>query len=230
ETYQLLKKIDKFLFTVEIERVSPEEIDRIVYNRLNLEFKTFIRFCKIFIQHCTIKMQTSKLEFFSFLIPMELLFEHFIGNYLKRKFHRLLPEGIKSIPETQEEIGHLIFTNSHNLFKLQPDISIKEGNKAIIDTKYKILSRSKKKKDKFKISQSDLYQMYAYCKEYGANKCLLLYPEGYTGKFKDINWKLGKSKEIDLYIRTISLTYDFTSDNGKKNFEKEFYKVLSCLG
>ena len=78
---------------------------------------------------------------------------------------------------------------------MKPDISINKGNKAIIDTKYKILSRSKKKKDKFNISQNDLYQMYAYCKEYGANKCLLIYPEGYTlndavGKSSNkLNWK-----------------------------------------
>ena len=175
-------------------------------------------------------MQTSKLEFFSLLIPMELLFERFIGNYLKKNYHRLLPDCIQSVPETQEEFGHLIFTKTHKLFKLKPDISITKGNKAIIDTKYKILSRSKKKKDKFNISQNDLYQMYAYCKEYGANKCLLIYPEGYTGNFDDIDWKLGKLKEIDLYVRTISLTHDFMSDNGKKNFEKEFHKVLSCLG
>jgi len=72
--------------------------------------------------------------------------------------------------------------------------------------------------------------MYAYCKEYNATKCLLLYPKAFTGKFDNINWKMGSADDIDLYIRTISLTHDFMTPTGKKSFESEFHEVLSCLG
>jgi len=71
--------------------------------------------------------------------------------------------------------------------------------------------------------------MYAYCKESGAKKCLLLYPESYEGKIDDLNWKLGNSKDINLFIRTIKLSYDFSSKKDLNEFTTELRNILSIL-
>lgn len=230
ETYKILKRIDSILYDVDYQPISIDEIRRIKYNRLNSEFKPFIDFCYQFLKNCTISMNSSKFEFFSFLFPMELLFERFIGNFLSCNYLELLPEKERILPKIQPIIGHLVHKNSVELFKLNPDVSLGDENKLIIDTKYKILKRPKVKKYKnYDVKPSDLYQMYAYCKESGAKKCLLLYPESYEGKINNLNWKLGISKDIDLFIRTIKLSYDFSIDKDLKEFKDELRDILSDL-
>lgn len=173
----------------------------------------------------------AEFEFFSLLIPMELLFEHFIGNFILENYYKLLPEKIKTKPGIQSILGYLVYkTSEKKLYKLKPDLLIGDNNKIIIDTKYKILKKPKRRKYKnYDVKQSDLYQMYTYCKESGAKKCLLLYPESYKGKIDDLNWKLGNSKDIDLFIRTIKLSYDFSSKKDLNEFTTELRNILSIL-
>ncbi|MGQ4876523.1 MAG: McrC family protein [Promethearchaeia archaeon] len=227
DTYKLLKKIDSILFNVDNQPISLEKIERISYNRMNIEFKPFIDFCYYFLKNCSISMNHSKFEFFSLLIPMELLFERFIANFIKNNFKKIVP--IK--PNTQKSIGYLIYQDPNKaLYKLKPDISFED--KIIIDTKYKILKETENNKfQNYGVKQSDLYQIYAYCKESGAKKCMLLYPENNEGKINriELNWKLGKSKEIDLYIRTIKLSYDFSNNNELNEFVNELKSILEVL-
>ena len=58
---------------------------------------------------------------------------------------------------------------------MKPDIVITQNAKTfIMDTKWKVLSDSKVN---YGISQSDMYQMYAYHKKYNAQNVTLLYPQ-----------------------------------------------------
>jgi len=57
---------------------------------------------------------------------------------------------------------------------------------------------------KISISQSDIYQMYAYAKKYKANKVILIYP--HTDNFpKEQNWQF--EKNISLSIVPAKLSY-----------------------
>lgn len=230
ENYRLLKKIQSHLFFVDFEKINLSKIRNIRFNRLNEEFKPFIKFCEMFLKNYTISFSGTKVETFSLLISMELLFEHFIGNFIKKYYKELLPISVKKKPKFQYIFGHLIHKETKKLFRLKPDISIEKGHNAIIDTKYKLLKKPKGDKYKnFDVKQSDLYQMYAYCKEFNAKKCILLYPENYEGPVDSVNWKLGKDKNIDLYIRTISLNFEFTSKNGISKFKNELREILQVL-
>ena len=227
ENYKLLKRVNSHLDPVDLEFVKPELIKGIKFNRLNIEFKPFINFCKKFLQGCSFTLQASKLEFFSLLIPMERLFENFIGRIIKKNYESIVPSDLMNIPILQNKIGCLVSREDKEFFKLKPDITMERHEKAILDTKYKILDIDQKYAHK--VSPQDIYQMYAYCNEFGANRCLLIYPEGLNGKITNVNWKLGVQKKIDLFVRTISLAYDLTSDEGFNSFIDELKGIITCL-
>ena len=75
-------------------------------------------------------------------------------------------------------------------FQLKPGIILRKNGEVrlIIDTKYKILDG---KERYLGISQSDIYQMFAYSHKFNCNKIILLYPwnEKITIPEKDINYK-----------------------------------------
>ena len=75
----------------------------------------------------------------------------------------------------QHSIGYLAYDEDRGLFEMIPDIFLDGPQQIILDTKYKMLNPEDIRN---KISQPDLYQMYAYCKESGSNIAILLYPEG----------------------------------------------------
>jgi 5-methylcytosine-specific restriction enzyme subunit McrC len=95
---------------------------------------------------------------------MNLLFESYVGHYLKKKGFDV---------RLQDKGKYLV--DSHQKFALKPDIVINrktEDKKVIIaDTKWKNITEEKD------ISQSDMYQLFAYGKKYKNNQLYLIYPK-----------------------------------------------------
>ena len=96
------------------------------------------------------------------LFPMERIFEDYVG-YLMKTYadgHEI---------KTQDKSYYLVSNHKDkNKFRLKPDIvATNEINneQLIFDTKWKLLDESKEKKN-YNISQSDMYQLYAYGKKY----------------------------------------------------------------
>jgi 5-methylcytosine-specific restriction enzyme subunit McrC len=230
ETRRLLKSVMSILDSVPLSPVTLTEVENITFNRLNSRFIPFIDFCRAFLRDSVFSLQGSDVEFFSFLIPMEVLFERFIARAVKET---LKGSGWKVL--TQEELKrlkkhyYLAKKDGRGLFQLQPDIVLEnkdnQDEKIIIDTKYKLLDPEDRK---LRVSQQDLYQMYAYCKELGSSKCVLIYPESLNGKI-DEEFKLGRKEEIDLKVKTISLENPF--DNGKlsENFKESLRDAIGLL-
>lgn len=82
---------------------------------------------------------------------------------------------------------------------------------------------------KNKISQSDLYQMFAYCKESGSNTAILLYPEGINAQIPNRTLKLGVEKLITLYVKMIPLHFDLSKEEEVQKFICELSKVFDFL-
>jgi 5-methylcytosine-specific restriction enzyme subunit McrC len=216
ETRRLLKLIISILDSAQLTPVSVSEIERIVFNRLNSSFEPYVNFCKIFLQNSILSLQSSDVEFFSFLIPMEVLFEKFIA--------RAIEDTVGDLYEvrTQPYAGYLARRDGRGIFALQPDIILEgEETKIIVDTKYKLLNPEDRK---LGVSQQDLYQMYAYCKELNSKRCVLLYPEGVNGEIKQ-DFKLGKD-EIDLHVRTVSLEYPFEDNKLSEDFRSALIEAI----
>lgn len=230
ENYRTLCRILDLLDSVTLKPVTIQHIKSISFNRLNADFKPFIDICSIFLEGATLTLQASTVETFSLLIPMESLFEQFIAGVIQSEELHKDVFGDDARLEVQKHIGYLIEKDGKNLAGMRPDIVIRLGEeKIIIDTKYKLLNQEDRK---LGVSQQDLYQMYAYCRETNAKKALLLYPEG-LNKIDEISlrtpFKLGRDRDIELYVRTIPLQEDLTLDLGWERFVNNLSNVLSCL-
>ncbi|PHQ56126.1 MAG: hypothetical protein COA30_05305 [Sulfurimonas sp.] len=90
-----------------------------------------------------------------------------------------------------------------NKFALKPDMVINEDEQLIADTKWKII------KDEKDISQSDMYQLYAYGTKYiECSKLYLIYP--YGSNHLNLRYLYQKEEANRLVLNV--LFFDLTSD------------------
>ncbi len=121
----------------------------------------------------------------SFLLAMEDLFEKYVTSILKTELSNKY-----SLREQGGERKYLAEYEHIGVFQLKPDIVIYEEDEVtcILDTKWKLLDKNAQydnEKQDFKrgISQSDMYQLYAYAKKYSCENIVLIYPQ--WEKFND---------------------------------------------
>ena len=96
-----------------------------------------------------------------------------------------------------------------SMFQLQPDLLIQCGtaNPICLSTKWKRIATSDTD-NKYGLSQSDFYQMFAYGHKYLAAKgeMLLIYP--YTGSFFDFLPSFDFSPDLKLWVVPFDLDND----------------------
>ena len=156
------KRINEALFVFDEIRVTyniANEFNKICLNRLNMYYETPLELAQIFLMGNSFLPQTGKTNLLSLMFPLEKLFEEYVFFNLKKE-HKDKFNTIKA----QSNPYYLI--ESENKFKLKPDI-VMENDKTImiLDTKWKLLDMNSND-GKYNISQSDLYQLYAYGKKY----------------------------------------------------------------
>ena len=227
ENYRRLKSAMGLLEGVPTVPVSIHETYRIKFNRLNIVFKPLVEIARMFISGTTVRLQTGKIETFTFLVPMEKVFESFVAGLLTNSRYEVLPREFEgSVIKTQHHIGNLL---AEGKFWLIPDITIQTayGTKIIIDTKYKLLN---KEDQKLGVSQSDLYQMYAYASHWNADVVVLLYPaiSNVINREWHFNIKVeGTEKKVPLLIRSLDLgRFNMLNDKEWKEFLEEFRNLI----
>lgn len=162
------QRIREFLFVFDEIKVSHNiktDFEKIKLNRQMKDYEQVLLWCKTFLLENSFSPYKGDDIAFALLFDMNLLFESYVYDYLRKngKF-----ENIKN----QDKKHHLAYENQNGKFALKPDIVIDEG-KIIIDTKWKILSLEKSNQG---ISQSDMYQLYAYGTKYeNCEKLYLIY-------------------------------------------------------
>lgn len=139
------------------------------------EYEMALLWCKIFLKNQAFSPYAGRDRAVAFLFPMEKLFESFVSFWLKK-----CADGFSVT--TQESRKYLLQNEKQeNVFCLKPDIVMRgKGEILIIDTKWKIPDSSIDEK-KCGISQSDLYQMWAYASKYRLESkkvsVVLIYPK-----------------------------------------------------
>jgi len=232
ENYRRLRGAMEMLEGVPTLPVSVHETYRIKFNRLNAVFKPLVELARIFIAGTTVRLQTGKIETFTFLVPMEKVFESFVAGLLTNSGYGTLPEDFKDgTIKPQHHIGNLL---AEGKFQLIPDITIqtKDGRRIIIDTKYKLLNREDRK---LGVSQSDLYQMYAYASHWNADVVILLYPNLHPQETINKRWHFNMpskdgnvdTRKVPIHIKTINLSYNFLDKREWQKFVEEFRSSIS---
>ena len=162
------QKIREFLFIFD-EVSECEDYKNFFKNySINRQVKYYeqtLLWCKIFLLGDTFTPHKGDDLALALLFDMNKLFESYVGNFIKKKYANV---------SLQHSEKHLI--EAPKSFKLRPDIFL-EGE-FIADTKWKIIRQDMNESEKkYKISQADLYQLYAYGKKYECGKLYLIYPK-----------------------------------------------------
>ena len=113
----------------------------------------------------------------SLLFPMEAVFEAYVEKNLRKQ----LSDGF--FLKSQVSSQYLVEHRKQKWFKMKPDLLVQDNQhdtRLLLDTKWKLLDSKKNSgSDKYQLSQTDFYQLYAYGHHYlkGVGNMALIYPK-----------------------------------------------------
>lgn len=153
----------------EIARSENVEADlaRCVRDKTVRDYSVLMKLCSVFLRKRGFTMYGGRFHVPALLFPMETLYERFIAHEMRRHTRAAGWEQI------EQGSGMSLFDGRR--FALRPDILLRRGDRTVIlDTKWKRLSSDR---ENYGISQSDMYQMYAYHTRYpNVSQVIMLYP------------------------------------------------------
>ena len=124
------------------------------------DYEMILQWSKVFLFNQSFSTFTGRSQSWALLFPMETVFESYVAQELR-----------KACADTSWTISvqdreQWLFDYPNHKFRLKPDIVIRkdDGSQIILDTKWKSLTDNERMN--YGISQSDMYQMYAYSKKY----------------------------------------------------------------
>lgn len=135
--------------------------------------------CQLILEQMNPDFQSGSHQGISLLFPMEKLYECWVGYGLAGALHhdyQLIEQTKGQYLLEHVPVGEKSF---QRWFMLKPDFLITGGQTVVLDAKWKLLdSRADDSLRKYDISQSDLYQMFAYGQKYlhGKGNMMLIYP------------------------------------------------------
>lgn len=146
------------------------DFSKCISDRNTKDYSRAMIWCRIFLKGKSFTSFAGSDVAYALLFPMENLFESYVACLIKKEIN-------------SDEYTVSVQDNSHHLFErpeifsLRPDIVIKskyaDDKVFVMDTKWKLLNDVP---PTYGISQSDMYQMYAYHKKYIAENVTLIYP------------------------------------------------------
>ena len=164
-----LKTLLNIFAEVDVSINYRRDFEKCIPDKKMRDYDTALFWCKVFLDGHSFTSFAGSNVAMALLFPMETLFE----SYIALQCRRLLKTSEYAV-SAQDKHYHLF--DEPRRFLIKPDIVVtRKADKAIfiIDTKWKLLSDAKAN---YGISQTDMYQMYAYQKKYSAQSVTLLYP------------------------------------------------------
>jgi len=198
------KNLKKSLMLLDDARkieISLPLIQSVKFTRLNVEFESVFNMAKMFYLNLQPENFTGEESVFSFLIPVNDLYEHFLFK---------LFSDIGGYEVTHEEVHNFArYQDGRNVLRIKPDIIVRKNNSVslVADAKYK--NPFFDKGIYLNISRDDIYQVFAYSKVYGISKTALIYPlfDDVPSPKKQIILK-DDTGEIELNILCIDIKND----------------------
>jgi 5-methylcytosine-specific restriction enzyme subunit McrC len=149
--------------------LSPAQIDAISIDRRTERFRRVVELARAIASRRTLEGAGSRPSY-SLVFDMNTVFEAYVGRLMRR-----LAPALGLAADLQVSGRSLVLRSGQGRFRLRPDIAVWRGGKllALVDTKWKRLDLDRPHEN---VSQSDVYQMYAYGREYDCATVVLLYP------------------------------------------------------
>ena len=177
---------------------------KLIINRQVKHYEQTLLWCKIFLLGNSFTPHKGDDLAIALLFDMNALFESYVGNFIKKKF-----------PDTALQHSEKYLIENPKGFKLRPDIFLKD--KFIADTKWKnIRQDNKENEEKYKISQADLYQLYAYGKKHECGKLYLIYPKIDGARQETTNFRYDDEMWLEI------LYFDLENDSENNELIKNY--------
>lgn len=187
------------------------DFSKVAIDRTVKEYENLIRWSRVFLKNKSFTTFSGESVARALLFPMEKLFEAFVA----KNIFNLFTDCEVSIQDS----GFYLFNEPIERFSLRPDlvIKMKNNNLVIMDTKWKRLIDDPNKN--YGISQSDMYQMYAYAKKYKTPDIWLLYPlNNEMSSLDQIGFKSDDDVNVHVFFVDVS------------NIEKNLCELRQLLG
>ena len=173
-----IHKILAMLADVSDKNCMPYECDTVKLSSLHSSYRVILSMSKMFLMNKTSNASMGPEDNFCFLFPAEVLFESFIGGFMK---DMLSSKAQITTQASDQYLAELIVDGETvgNTFLLKEDILIEFLDYIVVlDTKYKEIDRFNRilENKKLGISDSDMKQMAIYAAKRGAKKLFLIYP------------------------------------------------------
>lgn len=171
ENRRLLTALISLLEDVTDNRVGYRDCLKIRLNAYQQEYVPVLDYCRMFLSFRMANVSSGEYGIDHVLINSSALFENFVTGYLKKQ----LPSFWKVNPK---KTGYIAKEDEEDIFKYENDFILlhKTNGRLIIgDAKYKRIDLNNRK-DKYGVSQGDIYQMISYAVCRGAEEVIVVYP------------------------------------------------------
>jgi 5-methylcytosine-specific restriction enzyme subunit McrC len=176
---------------VEYSKKYDADFSKCFSDRSVNHYNKVLSLCRVFLKGNSFTAFAGSEVAFALLFPMEKVFESFVAA----KFHKHIGSGINL---RTQDTRFSLFDSPNRAFALRPDIVLEfSGNTIVLDTKWKILSDNIRNNG---ISQSDMYQMYAYSKKYEADSIILIYPYSDAVSRTDIRYSSDDNVNVNVFF------------------------------
>ncbi len=169
--------------------VARHHFDKVIITRQNERFADLLEFCRIVLTGRSPTAQAGATNTFSLLFDMNVVYENFIAEFLRRYVLTGPLDDCKLFAQSKDRLQYLVYRPPDELppgyrprkhgkktLALKADLLIERGDRRLVmDTKWKRLSANKGGRQG--VSRNDLFQLFAYAHTYGAQHNVLLYPK-----------------------------------------------------
>lgn len=180
ENWRVANELSHLMADIPSDASPLHNLDKWASNKLMQGYEPVKPWCRLIIEKLNPNFQKGLHKGISLLFPMEVLFE----KYVEASLSKVVASGssLKAQASSHYLVSHKPAETdvASKMFQLKPDLMLETGQqKQVLDTKWKLLDQqASNSKDKYNISQSDLYQLFAYGHKYqnGSGHMMLIYP------------------------------------------------------
>ncbi|HEV2527102.1 MAG TPA: hypothetical protein VGT61_01425 [Thermomicrobiales bacterium] len=161
-----LRSLDAMMGNITPTRFGADIFGRFRYDRLRDGYQPIHRYCHLFLDGLSLEALGGAIDFRTFLIDMNALFESFVARSIGTR----LPRGTT----LRTQFGQHLDEGHH--VGMSIDLLLwRDGRPVLVaDTKYKAPAKGQ--------SPADVYQMLAYCTATAVPTAVLIYPRDATGQ------------------------------------------------
>lgn len=216
----------------------PSDCNNIRLSKMHRHYGVIISMSKMFLLNKMSNYTIDTNQSFCFLFPTDILFEGFIGGFMKEVLHEV--GGKVTLQESKSSLVNRIKFGDKVTgagFTMRHDILVELNDKVfILDTKYKEMPRFEDNDDyeediKEEAKQGDLYQVVTYASKAGLKDVYLLYP---MYRYED-NEELHPIAESDfelfgvtINIHFIRMPFIFEEDN-EEDTRQQLTQVINSI-